>query len=275
MRSLRRLLGPVLAALSVMGAALPARAGTTIDFDFKDRRYILPWQKHGGRVYVPDRVGTAPVPLIVFLHGTNNKERSLHPWMNDGENDLRPMLDDLIDGERITPALLAAPSQTRDADMWHLWKRFDIDAFVKQTQRVLGDRARIDSNRVILVGHSGAGCNPAGGILDAARSRSTITLFALTAIDVCMDRMSARYLGRADSRTAVDVFWQMTSWHRNYDGFREEILERRGSSLAPTTLQEVSDLVGEAHTAIVPPALSSSLLRLLPTSPPSSAVAIE
>jgi len=243
-----------------------AAAGVSIDFEFEDARYLLAWQRQGARVHVPEQVGDEPVPLVIFLHGTNST-RQLHAWMSEKSYDLRPLLDDLIGRRAMAPVVFAAPSHTRRANIRHIWDGFDTAAFVARTRAALGDTAQIDPTRVVLVGHSGAGCNPNGGLLRAA-SRSE-PLFGLIALDVCMNADYGLSLGKSRS-ASVGVFWQVESWKRDFDEFRSAFLDSRsGFGEALDTFEEVSVPGRDAHNEIVPRVLTLALPQLFPPTPAS------
>lgn len=245
----------------------PAAAlGKTVNFDFHDSRYVLSWQHHGARAYVPEGVGDAAVPLVIFLHGTNTGA-VLHSWMSQVNNDLRPSLDQLIEQNTIVPAVLAAPSQTRRASIRHLWDDFDYGAFVQKTQAALGESTRIDMSRIVLVGHSGAGCNPDGGLLAAASAQKDPPLFGLVAIDVCMKAGYGFTLGRSRARS-VSVFWQVESWKRDYEDFYSAFLKSRSDPDAGLDVFEEVGVVGrDAHNQIVPRAFALALTQLLAPKP--------
>lgn len=251
--------------------ARPASAtGRSVDFDFEDSRYLLPWQHHGARAYVPEGAGDDAVPLVIFLHGTNTG-RVLHPWMSERSSDLRVLLDELVQEGKMVPAVLAAPSQTRRASIRHLWDGFDYAAFVRETEAALGDAARIDRERVVLVGHSGAGCNPEGGLLHAAAAKHNPALLGLVAIDVCMRPSFGLSLGKSRA-ASVNVFWQVESWKRDYGDFYSAFLETRADD-APhgDTFEELGVRGRDAHNQIVPRAFALALSRLLaPTSADNS-----
>ena len=243
--------------------ARPARAtGRSVDFDFEDARYLQPWQHQGARAYVPEGAGDDAVPLVIFLHGTNTG-RALHPWMSERSSDLREVLAELVDQGQVVPAVLAAPSQTRRASIRHLWDGFDYAAFVRKTEAALGDTAQIDRQRVVLVGHSGAGCNPEGGLLHAAASKHEPPLLGLIAIDVCMRPSFGLSLGKSRA-AAVNVFWQVESWKRDYGDFHSAFLETRSGFAAEGDVFEELDVHGrDAHNQIVPRAFALALSRLL------------
>ncbi|HEY6557703.1 MAG TPA: hypothetical protein VI072_10535 [Polyangiaceae bacterium] len=264
--SLRRLCLALwlLVASSVTTPAVAA--GKTVDFAFDRARYVLAWQAQGGRAYVPEAVSDVAVPLVIFLHGTNTAG-VLHPWMSERNNDLRPLLDQLIEQGSVTPAVLAAPSQTRRASIRYLWDDFDYGAFAQKTQAALGDSARIDTGRIVLVGHSGAGCNPDGGLLRAASARQEPPLFGLVAIDVCMKASYGLALGKSRARS-VSVFWQMESWKRDYGDFHDAFLKSRANFAAERDSFEEVGVVGrDAHNQIVPRAFALALTQLLAPKP--------
>ena len=196
------------AVAAVFVCASPsARAGTTVRYPFDDARYLVAAQRDGAEAYVPDAASASnkPVPLVVFLHGIN-PEGALHVWM-DGDHDLRPVVDALVEGG-VEPFVLAAPSQTRDAGRGrYLWPDFDVDAFVAQTASAVARHVDIDSRRVYVVGHSGAGCNGSGGIAAAANATRAYVRGVL-AVDTCMDADAGTALARFPSRIPVWVTWQ-------------------------------------------------------------------
>jgi len=167
--------------LSTSFFAAPSHAGKSFDFAFHDEEYLLPRQHSGGRAYVPKQVtADAPVPLVVFLHGVNRRNR-LHMWLGAGPADLRARLDKWIAQGDLPPAVLAAPSQTRDA-LWPamLWTGIELDEFVAAAEKAVAGRARISRDHVIVAGHSGAGCNADGGLLKIAVDRGAIDRLALS-----------------------------------------------------------------------------------------------
>ncbi len=253
----------VIAGFGVTARA--AAAGKTVDFAFKDSRYLRSSQHHGGRAYVPEGAGGGDdaVPLVIFLHGTNTAG-VLHPWLSERSSDLRILLDELVAEGRIVPAVLAAPTQTRRASIRHLWEGFDYVAFVRETEAALADAVRIDRERVVLVGHSGAGCNPEGGLLHAAATKAEPALLGLVAIDVCMKSSYGLALGKSRA-TSVSVFWQVESWKRDHGDFYEAFLESRaGFGAEGDTFEELNVIGRDAHNQIVPRAFTLALAQLLP-----------
>ncbi|RYE94968.1 MAG: hypothetical protein EOO75_00535, partial [Myxococcales bacterium] len=166
---------PAPAASSVRSSQGPRTGAEASEerFAFEDERYLLPHQKEGGLVYVPSAVPAgASVPLVIFLHG-NNPNGPLHRGLGSGAGlltssneieagyDLRPVVQEMIDRGTMAPVMVGGPSQTREASKGRdMWPTFDPFAFVDAAERSLGDRARVDRERVVVVGHSGAGCSP-------------------------------------------------------------------------------------------------------------------
>ncbi len=116
-----------------------------------------------------------PLPILVFLHGTN-EARIEHRWMGGGqEGDVRRIAAQLMEAGRIPPMLVAAPSAVLPAAVAVArtsWPAFDLDAFLDATAARLRGVATLDRARVVVAGHLGGGCNKAGGIA-AALSAST------------------------------------------------------------------------------------------------------
>jgi poly(3-hydroxybutyrate) depolymerase len=256
----------IVAGTSVAGRA--AAASRSVVFPFEDERYLqpatktTPAEKNGGLAFVTDGATTAP--LIVFLHGTNERG-PLHRWFGAPGIDLRPFFDGLVARKKIAEAIVAAPSQTRDA--WtgsRLWADFDLDAFVAATDAALPTGIAVDRARVIVVGHSGAGCNATGGLLGR---HGAIEPIAIVAIDTCLDARFGALFGARAELAPVFVEWQPT-WSREPIAFEEAfaaaLAERPGRRGTITKTVLPGD---DAHEAIV----ASSLARLLPgLIPPAS-----
>jgi hypothetical protein len=249
-------------ALSLASLSSTVQAATSVDFPFDDERYLLFAQQDGGRAFVPEGVvADQPVPLVIFLHGTNDMG-PLHRWMAE-PNDLRPVVQKWVRDGAVGPMVLAAPSQTRKA--WsgkYLWAGFDAGAFVAATQSALGASARLDRNQVVLVGHSGAGCNDAGGLLAAAGS--ALLFKALVAIDTCMDGGIGEQLGQAASALQLRVYWQPESWRRDVAAFEQGLLSAAGQASEPPVLESIPGLGLDAHNLIVREALRRALPQLVP-----------
>jgi hypothetical protein len=136
---------------------------------------------------------------------------------------------------------------------------------VRSTEDALGGRAHVDTSRVILVGHSAAGCNANGGLLKTAARRGEITLHTIVAVDVCMGARRGHALGQADPRTSVAVFWQLESWKRDPAEYRASFMSSRSQAGdVGDAFLEIRDLGAEPHKAIVRRALHHALPRLLP-----------
>jgi pimeloyl-ACP methyl ester carboxylesterase len=246
-----------------------AGAGTSIEFPFNDDTLLMRPQKDGGLVYVPDSLSRGKsAPLVVFLHGINDRQ-GVHLWMGSpiGPFDLRTSWDTWIADGQARPALLAAPSQTRQAAAAAtLWTDFDLEQFVDATDEVLGSMASVDRSRVLLVGHSGAGCNKTGGLASAIASPGGIHPLGIVAIDICMEEDSAATLALAPPEVPVAVYWQ-TSWLRPFGEFRSAFDVLRGPPSARDIIQEVAIADRDAHNAIVKVALPRALALFLPQSP--------
>jgi hypothetical protein len=140
-----------------------------------------------------------------------------------------------------------------------MWPRFDVGDFLDATDAALGELARTDRSRIIVVGHSGAGCNPTGGLF----SESVLGLqpSALVDVDGCVDDAVSASLAllAAAGRTRVRFFWQRT-WPRP--------IRELEAACGACKVEEVAALpTGAApHVAILPEALRRSLPELLPGS---------
>ena len=257
--------------LSTLLLSSLSRAGKSYDFDFHDEEYLLPRQHGGGRAYVPKQVtADAPVPLVVFLHGVNRRNR-LHMWLGSGPADLRARLDKWIAQGDLPPAVLAAPSQTRDA-LWPgaLWTGIDLDEFVAAAERAVAGRARISRDQVIVAGHSGAGCNLEGGILKIAAARGAIRPIGIVALDTCLDAEVGRALAQASDSTRIATYWQSVIWHRKVVDFAIGFgLVRQEYPPGSDWFEHVNPKGRWPHDALVAPSLMQAMSVLLgPTATP-------
>jgi hypothetical protein len=266
-KSLARVTSALCVALATASWAGSASAGTSIEFPFRDDALLSHAQKDGGLVYVPDAIHRGEsVPLVVFLHGINAYQ-SVHLWMGStiGPFDLRADWDNWLGESQVRPALLAAPSQSRmAATAATLWSDFDLEQFVDATEASLGGLATIDRSQVLVVGHSGAGCNKAGGLASIIAAPKTIHPLGIVAIDICMEEDSATALALAPLETPVAIYWQ-TSWARPFNEFRSAFDVLRGPQAAPhDVVEEVPIVDRDAHNAIVKIALPRALGIFLP-----------
>jgi hypothetical protein len=261
--------------LSTLLLSSLSRAGKSFDFEFHDEEYLLPRQHGGGRVYVPKQVtADDPVPLVVFLHGVNRGNR-LHMWLGPGPADLRARLDKWIERGDLPPAVLAAPSQTRDA-LWPgtLWTGIDLDEFVAAAERAVAGHARISRDQVIVAGHSGAGCNLEGGILKIAADRGAIRPIGLVALDTCLDGEVGQALARASETTRIATYWQTVIWNRKVVDFAISFgLVREEYPPGNDWFEHVDPAGRWPHDALVAPSLLEAMSVMLGSSATPDAVA--
>jgi hypothetical protein len=198
---------PRIAVALTSATVVPAQpdAPFRVSFPYRDAEFLYVGESNGGQVVVPSRVerGTH-LPLVVLLHGVN-PDHGPHMWMGGRDfPDLGLLVERMVGSYAAPPFLLAAPSQTKGAMSGHLmWKEFDLDDFVRAVEGAMGGRASVDRSTVIVMGHSGGGCNPAGGLLGVARAPRTVVPSAVVAIDTCLDEESGDALGRAPSDVEV------------------------------------------------------------------------
>jgi poly(3-hydroxybutyrate) depolymerase len=256
----------VLASALVLFAASDARAaGHRVTFPYRDGAYLWAGESNGGEAFVPDAVPAGErVPLVVFFHGVN-VDRVLHFWAGGrGEPDLIDLVDRSVANAASVPFIFAAPSQTRGAmSGLHMWQDFDLDEFVRAVDAAIGPRAEIDRDRIILLGHSGGGCNIEGGMFRAARA-SRIAARAILAVDTCMDEEDGVAYADVPESTQVIVRWQPDIWPRPVEKFRAAF---KGASAqsghGDLVMQLVPNLGPAAHEAILVDTFASVLPQLL------------
>lgn len=245
-----------------------SRQARTTKFAFQHKRFMFSRQGPGSIAYVPRTAAVdKPLPVVVFLHGLNVEEKE-NPEFDHTPLDPRVVVDDLIAEGKVRPFILAAPTHSRYARgtrvMWH---DFDLQAFIEATEQALGGRAHVDRDNVVLVGHSGGGCNPTGGLL-----APNMKLRAALAIDTCLDEKSMpALLGLAD-KTNVYFGYQRSVWQRPFDEFASAC-----SSKGPSCkTQEFTGFHRNPHREVLRAALSAFLPEVLPLRPsqPSSSVSL-
>lgn len=247
-------------------------AGVTVDYQYDAKDLHKRERAWWGRTYLhPSVLGDpdVPRPIVIYLHGIN-KHFVRYPWMGaDGSPDLRAVWDAYMREGRIAPAVLAAPSTTVSCKLPQaLWDGFDLDRFLAHTIQATRDRVRIDLSQVIVIGHSGAGCNHRGGLVTALQS--TLPLRGGLVIDVCMEELDASPLARARPGTDVVVTYQRR-WQRDFQSFTTRFLDASKTNGA-TGLRQVEELTildRNPHTVIVQQSMDKWLPRWLPPSWPS------
>jgi hypothetical protein len=251
-----------LAAL-VWSAPAPAK---TLYFPHRDPEFLHRFQRNGGAAQVPDRSEPgAPLPLVVFLHGTNPSSET-HMWFGGGGKDLRPLAQRLIASGQVAPFVLAAPSQTKNAALAAtVWQGFDLNAFVDDVARATEGLVAIDRSRVVLAGHSGAGCNPQGGLAADYWSAGVPLPLALVSIDPCLDRKMGGAFARRPTEVPLLLWWQPAIWVRQPHKF-EAALSQGKPEQRIDRVRELPPMGPNPHEAILPVAFESALRELFGTS---------
>lgn len=232
-----------------------ASPGATVTFPYRQRRFLYSRNGSGGLAYVTSGAQRgATLPVVVFLHGMNPDEQ-MHMWFGPPYGDLRSIVEPLVSSGKVAPFILAAPTHTRFATgATVMWPRFDLSDFLDSTESALLGLAHVDRARVIVVGHSGAGCNATGGILGEGVRSAKPT--AILAVDTCVDDRVVPELASIPASTRVRFFWQKT-WARPI-GDLERACER-------CEIEEVDLGSTQPHNAILPEALRRALPDLLPS----------
>jgi hypothetical protein len=258
-RSAKHLFGAVIAAASLAVPVAASAAPKTITFPFHDATLLNEGETKGGMAVVPDGIDRTAAPIVVFLHGKNGKGplHAEHAFV-------RSTVDRLVASKRMAPAIVASPSQTKDASSGaHLFPKFDLGEFVDAVQTALPEDVVIDTRRVILVAHSGGGCNLEGGLVTGASG--FLRPRAVIAIDTCLDGD----FGRAyhDSNAPFLAYWE-PFWPRDLTAFRSAL--EGVASYGPPVLRRTVMLGGlgrdleTAHVQILPVALEYALPQVLP-----------
>ena len=250
----------------------PPLDGASYDYDYNggeghpERRWM-------GRVFVHKKAAATPersLPVVVFLHGNNN-EKIKYRWMGGGqEGDVRRVVSEMIEAGQIPPVLVAAPSSIDPNTMGSAgfsWPAFDLDLFLDRTEERLGGAASIDRGRVVVTGHSGAGCNIRGGLNTALHAQQTPVLAGFV-IDTCMMLDLAKDLAHVRPTTHLVVSWQSISWPEREFGAFKTMFNREVKKTTPAAgvLRELDyeqPNVPGVHDAMVGITLRKWLPRVL------------
>jgi len=253
-------------------APLPPLDGTTYDYAYDGKDVGHTERAWLGRAFVHKKAAadaSKALPLVVFVHGINS-DLIKYRWMGGGnEGDVRRIVADLIDTGQIPPVLVAAPSSVVPQNIVVAptsWMAFDLDHFVEQTAAKLKGVATIDKSKIIVVGHSGGGCNVKGGIATAIKAKHVHTALV---VDTCMGTDLASALSQAKKSVNVVVTWQALTWgKRPLTEFRKVFEREVQKSPADTgvlrTLDAMTPKEPMPHDAMVPLTLKKWLPVLLP-----------
>jgi hypothetical protein len=250
----------LLAGLLALVAGATAEA-KTLYFPHQDTRFLYRFQRNGGAAVLPEQATDAPLPLVVFLHGTNPTSEP-HMWLGGGGRDLRPLIKRLIGSGQVKPFVLAAPSQTKNAGLAaKVWEGFDLNAFVDDVVKATDGSVAIDRTRVVLAGHSGAGCNPSGGLAADFWSAGVPLPLALVSIDPCLDRKMGGAFARRPTEVPLLLWWQPAIWVRQPAKFEAALLRDKPEERVDR-VRELPPMGANPHEAILPIALESALREL-------------
>jgi poly(3-hydroxybutyrate) depolymerase len=263
----RRLAG-LLVGVSGLLAARSARAHEDITFPYGAPRYVPErLAARAGLVVVPSALPRgARAPLVVFFHGLN-QDGPLHKGLGaPGTADMRVVFERLQAEGKTAPFLVAAPSQTRDAARpWGMWQAFDLGDFVEHAAAALAGRAEIDRAKIVVLAHSGGGCNLHGSALRAASARAPAP-HAVVLADTCFDQGVAETLLLAAPSTRLFAYYQTHSWERDFGPFQAALFANRAVGPRDRRFVQVSLPGGGAHDRLFQVAVERAFPELLPPS---------
>ncbi len=241
--------------------------GKTIDFPYKPEGARNKSLAYEGRIFLHQKALSAkgPLPLVVFFHGLN---RALipHRWMGGGdEGDVRKIVSGLMESGAIPPVILAGPGSIEKEAVSHgaSFPSFDFDNFVALVEKELSAPLAVDRARVIVTGHSGAGCSEKGGIVSALEAKQRP--LAVVSIDTCMPGSLAESMGGAHPDTNIIVTWQTATWDRNFAHFKATFEKEAGAHPATKGVyRELDSLpnLPRSHDATVKQTFDKWLPRL-------------
>jgi hypothetical protein len=243
--------------------------GKTVDYEYDASDLKNKTRAYTGRIFFHEKAlrSTKPLPLVIFMHGLN-RDLIPHRWIGGGnEGDVRKIVSDLMESGALPPVVLAGPGSVQKDAVSHgaSFPVFDHDKFVDQVVEHSKGHADIDRSKIIVTGHSGAGCSDKGGIVAAVNAKQPP--LAVISIDTCMAGSLATALGRAPPNMHIIVTWQSVSWERDYKLFRLRFeREVKANPPAEGILRELDNLpaLPKAHDATVKQTYDKWLPKLLP-----------
>jgi hypothetical protein len=177
-----------------------------------------PWNKMTGKVWVPDGA-SGKLPLVVYLHGIIDEEKGIDPaarmiaddatlksdkWSMSTSN----LVDKLIKAGKIKPIAVAAPSETlpnSKRGKGLLWKNLNFGSFVDEVvKKVKENQMAIDTDKVSVVGWSGAGCIDDAGLAKVAKEYKK--LFLLGCADTCVNGNGSKRIQDALGSSSTPVY---------------------------------------------------------------------
>jgi hypothetical protein len=251
----------------------PPLPGKTYDYVYDGRDVGHPERAYEGRAYLPPAAARqkGALPLLVFLHGLNSALIE-HRWMGGGsEGDVRRIVGELVDAGTIAPLVIAGPGSVvaSEVSKGASWNHFDVDNFVDRTVAALQGVAEIDPTRILVAGHSGAGCSDLGGLARVGKSRRR--LLAVLSIDTCMAPSLAERFAALSPETHVVVSYQTLSWgSRPFDLFRKAFEREMAKVEMPDGVLRVLDHqkpTAAPHDATVALTFERWLPKIVPPAP--------
>jgi murein DD-endopeptidase MepM/ murein hydrolase activator NlpD len=195
--------------------------GHDFEYDNKNNKDARVWAH-------PAVAGAGKVPLLVFLHGiaaTQDMDCNFPQLQNDLRKHsfachLGRLAKSLVDGGKVRPLAIAAPTAHDNKSSTRLWRVFDLAKFVQRVvEEAKAAGVEIDLDEVMVAGHSGAGCDASNGLYKVAKEHarfqapdgSSRELRVLGFADTCARNALARIAAdglKGDEKTAIYVTFQ-------------------------------------------------------------------
>lgn len=190
---------------------------------------------------------SGPRPLIILLHGINKSEALDHPLLNEKGIHVGKIAGSLIEAGKVTPVIIAAPTEKRN----DVWGRFDFDAFIDAVIGQLKDlKVEVDLEQMGVVGHSAAGGRERAGMNLVAEKKATFHGKPLKIMGLA-DTRSNDDLGASIRKNVTDqtivysMFRPHGGWKATGDSWEAFIrgLGLKAGSGKPTEPEDEQDVV--------------------------------
>ena len=148
-------------------------------------------------------------PLVISLHGMNGKNSIKHPHLDEKRLHVGKIAGQLIEDGKVTPLLIAAPTEFSDGP----WGSFEIGKFVAAIEKAIaGQGVEIDHDAVSVLGHSAAGGSPGRGLnriadQGAAFDGHPLKVFGIA--DTCITSDNARHYQDALAENKVTAVYAL------------------------------------------------------------------
>ncbi len=192
----------------------------------------------GGQVWIPREAACGGrFPVLVLLHG-NNPYGRLHKYLGGGKN-IDKIARSYLNKRYIEPVILAEPihhAVCKRKELRHgldlLWAgRFSFRTYRHRLEALLRQH-HIRAKNWSLIGHSGAGCCPMGGLFTAAQVWRRLKIWATA--DTCYKNPLLYQLPIRRFSHSRTILYNACRGEKEYPGYDNFVRHMYGTHPKPT-----------------------------------------